>query len=68
MGGKETMNKLLKIDLQVKAVVSSGYSNDSIIAHYKDYGFIDILSKPYTSDDINALLHKIFSLEKGNTA
>lgn len=35
-------------DLSVKAVVSSGYSQDPVIANYKDYGFRDILPKPYT--------------------
>jgi two-component system, cell cycle sensor histidine kinase and response regulator CckA len=68
MGGKETMSELLRINTQIKAVVSSGYSNDSVIAHYKDYGFTARLSKPYTSDDINALLNEIFSKDTKNTA
>ena len=40
MGGKETMEKLLRIDPQVKAIVSSGYSDDPVMANFKEYGFI----------------------------
>jgi two-component system, cell cycle sensor histidine kinase and response regulator CckA len=39
MGGKETMARLLEIDPQVKAVVSSGYSDDPIMADFQKYGF-----------------------------
>lgn len=47
MGGKQTMAELLKLDPTVKAIVSSGYSNDPVMANYKAYGFSDILPKPY---------------------
>lgn len=58
MGGKETMEELLKLDENVKAVVSSGYSNDKVLSHYKDYGFHGILQKPYQIDELNAILLK----------
>ena len=34
MGGKKTIRELLKIDPDIKAIVSSGYSNDPIMANY----------------------------------
>jgi len=46
LGGAETVSELLKIDPKVKAVVSSGYSNDPIMANFKDYGFCEIIPKP----------------------
>ena len=39
MGGKETIQKLRNIDPMVKGIVSSGYSNDPIMASYERYGF-----------------------------
>ncbi len=47
MGGEETMARLKEIDPQVKAIVASGYANDAILAHYRDFGFSGIVSKPY---------------------
>ncbi|MDM8538871.1 PAS domain S-box protein, partial [Desulfobacterales bacterium HSG17] len=48
MGGAKTIPELLKINPKVKAVVSSGYSNDPIMANYKDLGFCGVVPKPYT--------------------
>jgi len=56
MGGKETMQALLDIDPQVKGVVSSGYSNDPVLANYSDYGFAGFLLKPYMKADLAAAL------------
>lgn len=47
MGGKETIEKLLALDPKVKAIVSSGYSDDDVIANYQKYGFTQVLPKPY---------------------
>jgi len=60
MGGAETILELLKIDPKVKAVVSSGYSNDPIMANYEDYGFCGVVSKPYTKDQLAETLNEIF--------
>jgi signal transduction histidine kinase/CheY-like chemotaxis protein len=47
MGGKEAIEKLLEIDPEVRAIVSSGYSNDPIMANFKEYGFRAMVVKPY---------------------
>ncbi|MCP3940566.1 MAG: response regulator, partial [Desulfobacteraceae bacterium] len=60
MGGAKTILELLKIDTKVKAVVSSGYSNDPIMANYEDYGFCGVIPKPYTKDQMTELLYRIF--------
>jgi PAS domain S-box-containing protein len=57
MGGKETLIKLKTINPAVKAIVSSGYSNDPIIAEYEQYGFVGALQKPYQLNTLKDLLN-----------
>jgi signal transduction histidine kinase/CheY-like chemotaxis protein len=47
MGGKETIAALRRIDVQVPAIVSSGYSNDPVMADFRRYGFQAMMPKPY---------------------
>ena len=60
MGGKEAIKYLYEIDPQVKAIVSSGYANDPVMAEYKDYGFAGVLAKPYTLDALEDVLMMVF--------
>jgi PAS domain S-box-containing protein len=59
MGGREAV-KIVRNAYQdgVKIIVMSGYSNDPIIANFQDYGFDDYLEKPFTINQLQALLEK----------
>ncbi len=59
MGGKAAIKELLSIDPGVKAVVASGYSNDPVLANYKDYGFKAIAIKPYKLNDLSRVMHEL---------
>jgi len=59
MGGKEAIKKLLEIDSEVKAIVSSGYSNDPIMADFKKHGFSGVVAKPYTIEELSKILHRV---------
>ncbi len=50
MGGQETARKLLKIAPEAKLIVSSGYSNDPVIANFREYGFYAAMAKPFNLD------------------
>jgi len=63
MGGKETIEKLTKIDPDVKAVVSSGYSSDPIMGNFREYGFRGCVAKPYRVEDICKTLNEIIMEE-----
>ncbi len=59
MGGKDAMREILKIDPSTRAMVSSGYSNDPVMADPQRYGFIDYLPKPYTIQDLKDKLVRL---------
>jgi len=60
MGGREAIVLLKEIDPEVKAIVSSGYSNDPVMAHYSDYGFSGVVAKPYRMEDLKAAINSVF--------
>jgi PAS domain S-box-containing protein len=59
MGGKEALNVLKSIDPAVRAIVSSGYSHNPIIASYADYGFKQAVAKPYRVEEMSQVLHEV---------
>ena len=61
MGGLETLNRLSDIDPDIKAIVSSGYSNSPVMASYEDYGFSGIIKKPYNMNELSECLFRILS-------
>ena len=60
LGGKETLERLLKIDPDACVIVSSGYSNDPVMANYEKYGFKGVLAKPYQIEEMNEILKRVF--------
>ncbi len=61
MGGKEAVKRLTELDPDVKAIVSSGYSNDPIMAEYQEYGFCGVLAKPYDVESLSRTLRGALS-------
>jgi len=61
MGGKEALERLLKIDPQVKGMVSSGYFDDPIMADFQKYGFVGVIAKPYKVAELGKVLNKVLT-------
>ncbi len=59
MGGQEAIGHLLDLDPGVCAVVMSGYSNDPVLANYRDYGFQGVIAKPFAADDLARVLREV---------
>ena len=59
MGGKEAIEKLCKMDPEVKAIASSGYSAELDASKYQEYGFRGALAKPYILDQLGKVLHDL---------
>ncbi len=60
MGGKEAVQEILKIDPEAQVIVSSGYSNDPVMADYEKYGFKGRIQKPYNLKELSQLLKTHF--------
>ena len=59
MGGRETFLKMKGIDPKIKAILSTGYSQDGKAQKILDSGVSGFIQKPYQPD---ALLSKIRSV------
>ncbi|MCD6291847.1 MAG: PAS domain S-box protein [Deltaproteobacteria bacterium] len=62
MGGREAMQKILQLDPQAKAIVSSGYSNGPIMSDYKKYGFRAALSKPFKIQELLTTIDRALAI------
>jgi len=56
LGGAETIERLLEIDPDVRAIVTTGYSSDPIINKFRDHGFRFALPKPFTLGQLKTAL------------
>ena len=61
MGGKEAAQHILKIDPQARLVVSSGYSNDPVMADSARFGFCATIAKPYSMADVAGVLNRVLA-------
>jgi PAS domain S-box-containing protein len=52
MGGREAAERILAIDPAAHLMVSSGYSEDSVMAEYRRHGFSAVLPKPYSAQQL----------------
>jgi CheY-like chemotaxis protein len=63
MGGQDAIQKLMVIDPEVKAIVSSGYSNDPVMAEYASWGFKGVVSKPFGINELSQVLKQVLAQE-----
>ena len=61
LGGVLTMERLRLLDPNVVAIVSSGYSDDPVMARPAAYGFSAVLPKPYESSDLLRLVNGVLN-------
>ena len=65
MGGKDTIRKLVEMSPDVKAIVSSGYSNDPVMANYAAFGFKGVVPKPYRFEELSRVLQEVIACGSG---
>ena len=59
MGGKETLRQIKALHPEAAVIVSSGYSNDPVMARFKEFGFSGVIAKPYNLQDLSKVLSQI---------
>lgn len=58
VGARGAIRDLKAMDPDVRAIVSTGYSNDPVVEHYREHGFRALLIKPYRVADLREALQK----------
>ena len=58
-GAREALDRLTRIDPSVKAILMSGYSQDSLISEFRHYGFHAAIDKPFTLRELSATLELV---------
>lgn len=61
IGGRETIESLVKTDPHIKAVVSTGYANSPLISEFRKHGFSAVIKKPYTFEELVKTMSNLFS-------
>ena len=56
MGGKDAVKKILDINPRTRAIVSSGYSHDPVMANFPDFGFSAALVKPSQLEELEQVI------------
>ena len=59
MGGKDTIKALREINPGIRAIASSGYYNDPVMARFSDYGFANVIPKPYKGTELSKVVHEV---------
>lgn len=61
MNGRDAIRELLEADPHVKAIVSSGYSNDPVMSDYEIYGFKGVVTKPYKITELSNVIYDVIT-------
>jgi PAS domain S-box-containing protein len=68
MGGKDAIQQLRDLDPAVRAIATTGYANDPVMARYRDYGFRDVIKKPYFPEELRDVLERVLAEEPPSNA
>ena len=67
MGGKEAFDAIRAVDTKVKAIISSGYTDDPVLSGYAGHGFKAAIVKPYKVEELKETLERVIGDGPGRT-
>lgn len=67
MGGQEAVRLLHEIDPAATVLVSSGYSNDPVMANFREHGFSGVVTKPYRVQQLAEAVQKAMAAGGGQS-
>ncbi len=56
MGGKEAVRVIRQLDPMAKVIASSGYSAELDLSRYQEYGFVNVVGKPYSIEELGQIV------------
>jgi len=59
LGGRETARRIRLFDSTTPLVVISGYSDDRVVSAPTEYGFSDVVTKPFLRSDLISVLSRV---------
>ncbi len=63
MGGLEAAARLKELDPNLKLIVSSGYSDNRVMADFRKYGFDDVIRKPWVIADVTEAFRRLLEAD-----
>jgi PAS domain S-box-containing protein len=66
VGAEQAIKRILEIDPEIKAILTSGYTAHPVIENYKSHGFHSVLTKPFTSSEIQNAIFDVFEKTPAN--
>ncbi len=59
MGGKGALREIKKINPEVRAIATSGYSTDPILSDFAEFGFSASINKPFSMEQLAGVIKKL---------
>jgi len=59
LGGFSTMERLMELDPAIRGLLITGHVDEIEIMNYRDFGFFDVLEKPFSIKQLNKKIRKI---------
>jgi len=59
LGGVETLTKLREDYPKIRAVVTSGFVDDTVLSNYLEHGFLGVLAKPFRIDQLISVVSEL---------
>ena len=58
-GAERVLARLLELNPEVKVIIASGYSVNTIMANYQRHGFAGVIHKPFTLNGLAEAVEKV---------